>query len=367
MPSAKESLYVSNTSYDWTQKENKWSSAWGGAAAQWFGTLLPRIHEYIPVGTILEIAPGYGTWTEYLKDYCLNLMVIDRDQQSIDTCKERFSASTHITCHVNDGRSLAIVPDGSVDFVFSFDSLIHAEAEVLEAYLQQLAGKLKPGGLGFIHHSNLGMYSELVALTKEVPPEARKLLREKGELIDFETGLHAETMSARLFEESCEKAGLQCVSQELINWFNEHLIGCFSVFTPKDSVWARKNNVVENPHFMDEVKRIQVVSALYTLSTDYEGFHGDMEGDKVVGWAWDKKKPNARVAVDIFDGDTLLASMAGEDYRADIVPYTKDHGCHAFVYELPASVKDGQPHTIKVKIRGTNIDVHGTPKIFTSS
>ncbi|MEK6280890.1 MAG: hypothetical protein AABN95_11100 [Acidobacteriota bacterium] len=30
---------------------------------------LPRIHPFIPVGTILEIAPGYGRWTHYLKDW----------------------------------------------------------------------------------------------------------------------------------------------------------------------------------------------------------------------------------------------------------------------------------------------------------
>ena len=34
------------------------------------GTIFPRIRECLPVGTILEIAPGFGRWTHYLKDYC---------------------------------------------------------------------------------------------------------------------------------------------------------------------------------------------------------------------------------------------------------------------------------------------------------
>jgi hypothetical protein len=51
--------------------------------------------------------------------------------------------------HVNDGRSLAAVADGSVDLIFSFDSLVHVEADVMLAYLEQLAHKLTPHGIGF--------------------------------------------------------------------------------------------------------------------------------------------------------------------------------------------------------------------------
>ena len=89
--------------------------------------------------------------------------------------------------------------------------------------------------------------------------------------------------------------------------------------------------------------------------------------EKVWGWAWDKSNPGAGVAVDIFDGETLLASILATEHRRDIASYTKDNGCHAFVYELPAGVKDGLPHNIRVKISGTNIDAYGTPKVFTSS
>jgi len=365
MPAAQETLSVSNATDEWTEKENRWSAAWGGAGAEWFGTLLPRIHEFIPVQTVLEIAPGFGRWTNYLKNHCENLVAVDLDQQSIDACRQRFSACSHITYHVNNGWSLEMIPEESIDFVFSFDGLVEAEATVMEAYLRQLAVKLKPNGLGFIHHSNVGMYSELLALTRGVPPESRKVLIEKGELIDLGTISHAESMSARLFEEHCDSAGLQCINQELISWFNRHLIGCFSVFTRKDSIWARKNRVVENPDFMDEVQRVQTVSQLYSLASDYECFHDDTDEDKVIGWAWDKNKRGTSIAVDILDGETLLGSAIANQRRPDIIPHTQDGGCHAFEYDLPASVKDGLPHTLKVRIRGTNTYAHGTPKTFT--
>src|SRR6476620_7829470 len=116
--------------YDWREAGEEWSQPWGSSAPQWAGTIFPRIRECLPAGTILEIAPGYGRWSHYLKDYCENLILIDLAEQCIEACKKRFSSSSHITYHVNDGRSLEIIPDESIDFVFSFDSLIHAEADV---------------------------------------------------------------------------------------------------------------------------------------------------------------------------------------------------------------------------------------------
>jgi hypothetical protein len=164
-------------------------------------------------------------------------------------------------------------------------------------------------------------------------------------------------MTAKLFEEYCDRAGLRCISQELINWFNKYLIGCLSVFTPKDSVWARPNSVLENSNFMDEVKMIETRSRLYSTSPYFECFHDGANAEKIWGWA----------AVDIFDGETLLDSILANEHRPDIVSYTKDDGRHAFVYELPDKVKDGLPHKIRVTIRGTNINAYGTPKVFTSS
>ncbi|MBR8827309.1 MAG: hypothetical protein DSM107014_05285 [Gomphosphaeria aponina SAG 52.96 = DSM 107014] len=55
-----------------------------------------------------------------------------------------------------------MIPDDSIDLVFSNDSLVHAEADVIESYLAQLSLKLKVNGVGFIQHSNLGNHLEEV-------------------------------------------------------------------------------------------------------------------------------------------------------------------------------------------------------------
>lgn len=49
--------------YDWKDSGEEWSAPWGNSAAQWFGTILPRTSQCLPAGTILEIAPGFGRWT----------------------------------------------------------------------------------------------------------------------------------------------------------------------------------------------------------------------------------------------------------------------------------------------------------------
>jgi hypothetical protein len=49
-----------------------------------------------------------------------------------------------------------MIADRSIDLALSFDSLVHAEADVLSSYLAQLATKLRSDGVAFIHHSNFG-------------------------------------------------------------------------------------------------------------------------------------------------------------------------------------------------------------------
>ena len=96
---------------NWSQHGEGWSSSWGSADMQWYCVLLPRIHRFVPARTILEIAPGFGRWTLYLKDLCTNLIVVDLVEQCISACKERFVNSSHINYFVNDGKSLEMVDD----------------------------------------------------------------------------------------------------------------------------------------------------------------------------------------------------------------------------------------------------------------
>jgi SAM-dependent methyltransferase len=247
--------------WNWSSRGDEWSAWWGDTPGLWFGALLPRLHGFLPTGTVLEIAPGFGRWTQYLKDLCERLVIVDLTERCIEHCRERFANAANIDYHVNDGRSLAMVPDGSIDFAFSFDSLVHAEADVIADYLTQLARKLRPDGIGFLHHSNIGEYRRLVGLTRRAVAHPRtaaaatRLVR-GGALIDL-FAWRAESMTADRFAEMCEAEGLRCVGQEKISWESgPYLTDALSIFTPSGSRWDRPRRVVRNPLFGQEGRRM---------------------------------------------------------------------------------------------------------------
>jgi hypothetical protein len=248
VPTVEQNRNRWDVDYCWPEEGDEWSRSWGSAEAQWFELLLPRIHPFLPTGTILEIAPGHGRWTQFLKDYCSQLVVLDLGAHCIEACKRRFSSCSHITYHVNDGRSLEPVPDGSVDFAFSFDSLVHAEADVIASYLNALAAKLTPDGVGFIHHSHIGAYRRTFSMVNKVPRRLRSRL--EGTLLLPHDHWRAHSMTAQRFEQMCADAGLACIGQELVSWNGPLMIDAFSLFTSAGSKWARPNRIFENRRFM---------------------------------------------------------------------------------------------------------------------
>jgi SAM-dependent methyltransferase len=262
MPDVDENLANWSSGWDWSQRGDEWSAWWGGTPALWHFALLPRIHPFVPTSTILEIAPGFGRWTQYLKDLAERLVVVDLTEECIEACRRRFADATNIEYHVNDGRSLDMVEDGSVDFAFSFDSLVHVEAEVLTAYLEQLARKLRPDGVGFIHHSNIGSYPRQTRLARRVSDRRQfGALVRRGVLINL-PAWRAESVTASLFADHCEQAGLACVSQELINWqYGRQLIDAISIVTPRGSRWERPRQIVRNRMFTEEARRAARVYA----------------------------------------------------------------------------------------------------------
>jgi hypothetical protein len=268
LPEIEENVRLWTNRQEWMHRGEQWSRAWGGTEAQWFFTIYSRIHAFLPAGTILEIAPGFGRWSQFLKDCAQRLILVDLVSDCIEACKRRFEGESHIAYHVNDGRSLDMIPDESIDFVFSFDSLVHAEADVIQAYLHQLGRKLKQDGAGFIHHSNIGEYRRAFALFNRIqrPGRLRTALKRRG-IIDADHW-RSHSMTAEAFERFCGEAGLQCIGQELVNWQGVRLIDAFSLFTRKGSALARPNRRLRNPGFMAEARQVASVAELYCRQAD---------------------------------------------------------------------------------------------------
>jgi SAM-dependent methyltransferase len=239
--------------YDWKDAGEEWSERWGTSAAQWSGTIFPRIKGYLPAPTILEIGPGYGRWTHYLKDHCERLYLVDRAPECIEACRSRFAADPRITGYVNQGGSLKMIPDRSLDFVFSFDVFVHIKRDVVEEYMEELARTLKIGGTGFIHHSNLGAYAG--SSRRHLPGPITKLVT-KWHILD-EDHHRTPTMSADLFRTMGRQHGLHCLKQELVNWRGRRLIDCFSWFERSDGPAPKTTEIIRNPDFMREAATVR--------------------------------------------------------------------------------------------------------------
>jgi len=250
MPTINQNIEQWDKEYDWKENGDEWSESWGRTDILWWWVIYPRIYKYLQCENILEIAPGRGRFTQYLKNYCKKIYIVEISENCINYCKKRFRESDNIEYIVNDGKSLEMIPDKSIDFVFSFDSLVHAELDVIEEYLTQLTKKMKDGGSGFVHHSNRKMYLSFYKF----------LFRLRFPFLTKRTHWRAKTVTADKFSDICGKNGLSCISNELINWGGKFLIDSLSTFN-KSSI---KNRVIiKNYDFMKEAEIVKKLSKIY--------------------------------------------------------------------------------------------------------
>ena len=92
------------------------------------------------------------------------------------------------------------------------------------------------------------------------------------------------------------------------------------------------------------------------------GYHDVADCTNIAGWAWDSTLPTTPVSVDIYDGNTLIATTLAGNFRQDLRDAGIGDGNHGFQIATPASVIDGQGHTITVRFAGTQNNLNNTPK-----
>jgi tetratricopeptide (TPR) repeat protein len=169
---------------------------------------------------------------------------VDIAATAIAHCRRRFAGDQRLSFHVNDGTSLAPATDGSIDLVFSFDSLVHAEADVVGGYVAELARVLGDDGVAFLHHSNVAALGA----------------------VDMER-MHwrAPSVSAEVVGAMAAAAGLRCIVQEPLAWEAETLTDCVSVIARPGSRWDQgPNRVVPSTRYRTHETRMgQTVAELY--------------------------------------------------------------------------------------------------------
>jgi hypothetical protein len=68
--------------------------------------------------------------------------------------------------------------------------------------------------------------------------------------------------------------------------------------------------------------------------------------------------------VDIYNGEKVVATVVADKFRDDLYAANKGNGRHGFSLPLPDVFKDGQPHSVSVKVSGTDYSLNDSPQNF---
>ena len=163
---------------------------------QWRETIWPFIHD-ADFSCVLDLAAGHGRNSEKLKQHARQIYIVDINQENIDFCRGRFAGDPRFVFLRNDGCSLEAVPSGAISLVYCFDAMVHFDSDVVRAYLREFVRVLRPGGLGFCHHSNF--------------------TKNPGGDVHNNPGWR-NFMSEALFAHYCVREGLQIIKSRVIDW-----------------------------------------------------------------------------------------------------------------------------------------------------
>ena len=158
MPSIDENMQLWNSSHEWCLDGDEWDNQAAHCNipyGEWKQSIVEAfIYSNIDENShALEIAPGHGRWSEFLIKRAKRVMLVDLSPNCIEFCKERFSEFDNVDYFVNNGKSLDFVSNNSIDFVWSYDSFVHMEKDVIESYFAEISRALRPKGKAIIHHA----------------------------------------------------------------------------------------------------------------------------------------------------------------------------------------------------------------------
>lgn len=145
--------------------------------------VLPQVN---PDHVALEIGPGGGRWTRYLLGF-KTLYVVDFYPELLNEVRRNFHRpNMHLI--KNSGSDFPGVPDGSVDFIFSWGCFVHLDLPIIQSYIQNMKRILSPGGSALIEYSdsNKIMSRENPSFTDNSPEKMRKIVLDAGFHIGME-------------------------------------------------------------------------------------------------------------------------------------------------------------------------------------
>jgi len=147
--------------------------------------LLPHVDES---KTVLEIGPGGGRWTRYMTTAAA-VYAVDCHEELLSELRHNVRSPNLRPIH-NNGDDFPGVPDGGIDFVFSFGTFVHLDVDIIERYLANLRRVMARGASAVIQYSDktapMGRMNG--SFSENEPETMRALVRANGyEILEEDT------------------------------------------------------------------------------------------------------------------------------------------------------------------------------------
>ena len=103
-------------------------------------------------GAFLEIGCGHGTYASFFVHLTSQYIGYDIYRPSLEQAEAHLKGHAHCTLVHGDGRTLKEFGDGAMDFVFSYQTLVHVPTtEVIKGYIREACRVLSPHGVARLH------------------------------------------------------------------------------------------------------------------------------------------------------------------------------------------------------------------------
>ncbi|HVB18614.1 MAG TPA: hypothetical protein VNF04_18960, partial [Stellaceae bacterium] len=83
------------------------------------------------------------------------------------------------------------------------------------------------------------------------------------------------------------------------------------------------------------------------------------------GWIWDPRQPQRRIALELLDGDTPLATVVASDYRKDLEQAGIGDGRHGFAFSFSETLLPYARHVLHLRPVGSPVEVPSFPRVLT--
>jgi ubiquinone/menaquinone biosynthesis C-methylase UbiE len=104
-----------------------------------------------PESAVLEIGSGGGRWTRYLVA-ARRVVCVDINQEFFPLLSAKFPGAP-LEFYQSSGCELRGIDGDSIDFVFSFGTLVHIEPHDIRQYLDEIRRVLRPGAIAVVQYA----------------------------------------------------------------------------------------------------------------------------------------------------------------------------------------------------------------------